>query len=82
MERMLDKTSNASRLVDKLELKELVERKKCPSDKRKADVMITDKGLLLLETIDREVGNFENTLLNIEDEDAKKINDLLDQMRG
>ncbi len=82
MDRMLDKTSNASRLVDKLELKQLVERKKCLSDKRKADVVITDKGLLLLETIDREVSNFENGMLNIEDEDAKKINDLLDKMRS
>lgn len=82
MDRMLDKTSNASRLVDKLELKQLVERKKCQSDKRKADVLITDKGLLLLETIDREVSNFENTMLNIEDDEAKKLNELLDKMRS
>ena len=82
MDRMFDKTSNASRLVDKLELKQLVERKKCQSDKRKADVLITDKGLLLLETIDREVSNFENTMLNIEDDEAKKLNELLDKMRS
>lgn len=82
MDRMLDKTSNASRLVDKLELKQLVERKKCQSDKRKADVLITDKGLLLLETIDREVANFENGMLNIEDDEAKKLNELLDKMRS
>lgn len=82
MDRMLDKTSNASRLVDKLENKQLVERKKCQSDKRKADVLITDKGLLLLETIDREVSNFENGMLNIEDDEAEKLNELLDKMRS
>ena len=45
IERMLDKTSNASRIVDKLEAKELVTRHQCPNDRRTVDIIITDKGL-------------------------------------
>lgn len=82
MERMLDKTSNASRLVDKLELKKLVERKKCSVDKRRADVLITKKGLDLLEVLDKETSSFEKDLFNISDADAKKMNELLDKLRG
>ncbi|MCC9139060.1 MarR family winged helix-turn-helix transcriptional regulator, partial [Pontibacter silvestris] len=42
IERMLDKTSNASRIVDKLEAKALVTRKQCADDRRTVDVLITD----------------------------------------
>ncbi|MCX7723608.1 MAG: MarR family transcriptional regulator, partial [Verrucomicrobiae bacterium] len=51
-ERMLDKMSDASRLVDRLIQKKLVERKICSQDRRKVDVIITRKGLKLLEKID------------------------------
>ncbi len=82
MERMLDKTSNASRLVDKLELKQLVERKKCESDRRKADVVITEKGLSLLEQIDKDLIEFERGLLAIDEKEAVRVNELLDKLRG
>uniref|UniRef100_UPI003B3BD09D MarR family winged helix-turn-helix transcriptional regulator n=1 Tax=Spirosoma sp. TaxID=1899569 RepID=UPI003B3BD09D len=51
-ERMLDKMSNASRLVDKLVAKQLVQRTECPSDRRAVDVIITEKGLNLLTKLD------------------------------
>ena len=47
-ERMIDKMSNASRLVEKLKQKGLVERRVCPSDRRRVDVRITEDGLQLL----------------------------------
>ena len=51
-ERMLAKTSNTTRLVDKLLLKELVTRKVCPENRRKIEVLITPKGLNLLEELE------------------------------
>ena len=48
-ERMLDRTSNASRLVEKLRSKGLVERRQCPEDRRAVDVLINAKGLELLK---------------------------------
>ncbi len=53
-ERMLDKMSNASRLIEKLKQKEFVERNACPNDRRQVDVKITDKGMKLLAQIDSE----------------------------
>ena len=54
-ERMLNKMSNASRLVEKLKQKEMVRRTECPKDRRQVDVVITEKGLDLLELLDKEV---------------------------
>ena len=54
-ERMLAKTSNTTRLVDKLLLKELVTRDVCPGNRRKMEVMITPKGLDLLAELDPKV---------------------------
>ncbi|HEX8348809.1 MAG TPA: MarR family transcriptional regulator, partial [Hymenobacter sp.] len=52
IERMLDKTSNASRIVDKLEVKALVTRKICPTNRRAVDICITEAGLDLLRRMD------------------------------
>src|SRR5262245_11033120 len=53
-ERMLDKMSDASRIVEKLRVKSLVDRHTCPTDRRNCDVRITEKGLKLLMKIDEE----------------------------
>ena len=82
IERMMDKMSNASRLVDKLEAKELVVRKTCQADRRQVDVMISEKGLKLLEQLDREVEGLEEKFIRLSEQEARQINDLLDKMRG
>lgn len=83
IERMLDKTSNASRLVEKLRLKELVERKQCESDRRQVDVIITQKGLDLLDVMSREMESSEEARLQrITEEEARELNRILDKMRG
>ena len=51
-ERMLDKMSDASRIIDKLKIKKLVVRKECPIDRRSVDILITEKGLELLKSLD------------------------------
>lgn len=80
IERMLDKTSNASRLVDKLKLKGLVERKACKVDRRRVDVMITAEGIVLLERIAGLMDN-DHDIINLNDEEANLLSDLLDKMR-
>jgi len=81
-ERMLDKMSDASRLVERLLAKGLVERKICPEDRRKVDVVITKKGLKLLEKIDKTDNEMYNYFKNLSEVEAKKLNELLDKLRG
>ena len=59
-ERMLSKNSNTTRLIDKLLLKELVTREVCPNNRRKIEVLITNKGLELLKILDPKVAENEN----------------------
>jgi DNA-binding MarR family transcriptional regulator len=81
-ERMLDKMSDASRLVERLKNKGLVRRDQCPNDRRQVDVVITDKGLSLLAEIDKLNGKQDEFFNNLSDKEAEKLNDLLDKMRG
>ncbi|HTL80918.1 MAG TPA: MarR family transcriptional regulator [Bacteroidia bacterium] len=81
-ERMLDKNSNASRLIDKLLLKKLVSRKICPEDRRQMDVKITKKGLDLLTELDQFQTEWTNSLKTISEAEAKLVSDLLDKLRG
>jgi DNA-binding MarR family transcriptional regulator len=82
IERMLDKTSNASRIVDKLEAKELVTRKQCPADRRTVDVLITDKGLALLKKMDALEGGEGTGIKNLTEQEAEQLNALLDKIRS
>ena len=82
-ERMIDKMSNASRLVEKLRVKGLVERHECPLDRRRVDVSITQKGLELLEKASLamdEQGDAQ--MANLSTMEAAALNELLDKMRG
>lgn len=81
-ERMLDQMSNVSRLVEKLRVKGLVERRVCPSDRRAVDVLITDAGLRLLEAIDREETQWFERFHTLTPEEAHRLNELLDKLRG
>lgn len=81
IERMLDKMSNASRLVEKLRAKDLVERRICESDRRAVDVVITKKGLKLLEELDGHIEVWEEDLKTITVAEAKELNRLLDKLR-
>ncbi|MFD2065266.1 MarR family winged helix-turn-helix transcriptional regulator [Pontibacter silvestris] len=81
IERMLDKTSNASRIVDKLEAKALVTRKQCADDRRTVDVLITDKGLSLLQEMEKQEIVQTGGISNLTEEEAKVLNRLLDKIR-
>ena len=82
-ERMIDKMSNASRLVEKLMRKGLVERQTCPLDRRRVDVRITARGLELInkatELVEKDL---EARMAVISEEEARALNGLLDKLRG
>ncbi|MFN8344491.1 MAG: MarR family transcriptional regulator [Spirosomataceae bacterium] len=82
IERMLDKMSNASRLVDKLLLKGLVKRTECPHDRRAVDVVITDAGLHILSELDKMQDVWENDLKRLDEQEANLLSELLDKLRG
>ena len=82
IDRMLDKNSNASRLVEKLRVKKLVDRAVCPDDRRAVNVVITQKGLDLLEELDKLDGEILKELKNITEKEATTLNQLLDKLRG
>ena len=82
IERMLDKNSNASRLVDKLENKNLVIRTECPADRRKVDVVISEEGIALLETLS---GKMEKSMLgfkSFKESEVVMMNNYLDKLRS
>jgi DNA-binding MarR family transcriptional regulator len=81
-ERMIAKTSNTTRIVDKLVAKSLVTREICPHNRRKMEVNITVKGLELLIEIDPKVDRFEQELqLNLSVSEAEMLNQLLEKYR-
>ncbi|MBS4028410.1 MAG: MarR family transcriptional regulator [Ignavibacteriales bacterium] len=81
-ERMLDKMSDASRLIDRLLKRELVERTICPTDRRAVDIFITKKGLELLKRIDKERDDIDAMLERLSAKEMKQLNELLDKLRG
>lgn len=80
--RMIQKMSNVSRLIDKLVAKKLVTRKECRENRRRVDIAITQKGLDLLDSVDPYIEPFFKILnQNISKEEARQIGELLDKMR-
>ena len=80
-ERMLDKMSDTSRIVDRLIVKGLVEKRICERDKRLVDVFITEKGRTLLKEMDSDAEQMDKLLQNISEEEAGQLNHLLDTAR-
>ncbi|WP_396168520.1 MarR family winged helix-turn-helix transcriptional regulator [Flavobacterium sp.] len=82
-ERMLAKTSNTTRLVDKLLLKNLVTRKVCTENRRKIEVLITPKGLDLLAELEPKVIQHESSFANnLNSEELEMLNELLEKYRN
>lgn len=81
-ERMIAKSSNTTRLIDKLLLKELVTRKVCPANRRKIEVTITQKGLDLLAELDPKVIEHETLFAaNLNQDELDQLNTLLEKYR-
>jgi DNA-binding MarR family transcriptional regulator len=81
-QRMIDKNSNATRLVEKLRLKGLVKREICESNRRQVDITITKKGLDLLVELDKLSEEWFKQFDHIPKQHAAQLNEILDQLRG
>ena len=81
-ERMIEKSPNTTRLMDKLLAKEFIARRNCIEDRRVVYVEITSKGLKLLKVLDSKIKDASFTPKNISDEEAEILSNLLDKLRG
>lgn len=81
-ERMLDKMSDASRLVERLRIKGFVKRNLSSDDRRCVDVIITEKGLKLLLEMDKLNEKYDSLFENLSVSESQKLNELLDKLRG
>ncbi|MFA5244757.1 MAG: MarR family transcriptional regulator [Pedobacter sp.] len=81
-ERMLDKMSDASRIVDRLVQKGLVRRRVNINDRRAVDIIISQEGLDILKKLDRELSIKDILGNNISNEEATVLSGLLDRLRG
>lgn len=79
-ERMLDRMSDASRIVERLRKADLVERIPCETDRRAVDVRITQKGLDLLAKIDKLDNNMDMPAERLSEKEAKELNTLLEKI--
>lgn len=80
-ERMLEKSPNTTRLIDKLISKGMIERSRCEEDRRVVYIQITKKGLKVLSEID-DVFDEMSLAENISTEEALMLNELLNKLRG
>ena len=81
-ERMLSKNSNTTRLIDKLLLKNFVTREVCPENRRKIEVLITEKGLELLEILDPKITEYEDLFAaNLSSSEKEQLITLLEKYR-
>jgi DNA-binding MarR family transcriptional regulator len=80
-DRMLDKMSDTSRIVDRLVKKGLAEKTTCISDKRLVDIRISEKGLALLEHLDIRNSDIDNIMHSLTETEATQLSYLLDKIR-
>jgi DNA-binding MarR family transcriptional regulator len=81
-QRMLDRMSDTSRIVDRLVKKGFVRKTICKLDRRLVDVVITDKGKKLLEKIDQYSDEMDGIMKNLTEHEAITLNELLDKIRN
>lgn len=80
-ERMLDKMSDTSRIVDRLIAKELVLKNTCAKDKRLVDITLSPKGLDLIDQLDQFNDRMDALLIGIDEHEAQMMNQMLDKIR-
>lgn len=81
-QRMLDRMSDTSRIVDRLLKKNFVTKNVCDADKRLVDISISKTGMQLLESMDDEIIELENGFTQLKEDELKQLNFLLDKLRS
>ena len=82
IERMIDRMSNASRIIDRLEVKAFVERTICKTDRRAKDVLITERGLLLLDKVDMVLQQWLKSIEKLVLKAVEEVSINLDKLRS
>lgn len=81
-ERMIEQTPGITRLLDRLEDKNLIARERCTEDRRRVHCVITEQGLEIVNALDEPISRLDETSLSMLDEaDQKKLIELLDIIR-
>lgn len=81
-ERLLDRMSDVSRIIDRLVKKNLVSRCTSDKDRRAVDIYITNDGLEILKRLDQKMSVLSVLEKTLSDDECKQLNYLLDKMRG
>ncbi len=81
-ERMINKRSDVTRLIERLRKMGLATREVCDENRRKVDILITGKGLNLLNELDPEIDNVGELSNMLNEDEARQLNDLLDKLKG
>lgn len=81
-ERMLDKNSDVTRIIDRMVKNGLVQRVNCESDRRRVDITITPKGLEILVKLDKRAPEMDLIAEGVNDDEATQLNVLLDKLRS
>jgi DNA-binding MarR family transcriptional regulator len=79
-ERMIDKMSDTSRIVDRLVSKDLVTKKPCPQDGRKVQIFLSSDGRYLLSTIDTKLKHLDSIFENLSEKEITVLNELLEKI--
>ncbi|MDE3144890.1 MAG: MarR family transcriptional regulator [Bacteroidota bacterium] len=79
--RMIEKNSNVPRIIDRLELKKLVKRSNCSSDKRETVIILTQAGITILDSCNKKINELMDKALPINNQEAMTINALLEKVR-
>lgn len=79
--RMIEKSSNVPRIIDRLEIKKLVKRATSESDKRETVISLTQSGIAVLEASTRQINNIFDEVMIINETDASSLNILLEKVR-
>lgn len=80
--RIVEKSSNVPRIIDRLVVKKLVKRVQSKEDKRETLVSLTEKGVSVIEKAKKEVDTMTTKIVNLTTEEAKTLNDLLEKLRA
>ena len=80
-ERMLERMSDTSRIIDRMHKKGWVEKNECAEDKRLIDISLTALGIEMLNEVQKHIIKIDNIFTNLSVEEAKQLNDLLDKSR-